>query len=341
MLEIIKQAYKDVRDRIKNPFTENNATPFAGTFLIVLVLYNWELIFSILNFDRTTTRSQKIRIISEFVNQQDWFTEFKLTISYTLALILFYAFFSNISLIITTFFNSWFKPAILKFIDRNKITTKKEYNDLLAHVDMLNKQLGELEDFSMKSQAKHTMQIEDKDKKIVKLESDLGQASRTIDDTTKAFNDASRELDTFRGILQRTQESQNKFKVLYSRYGASDNYIDVTERVSELLAKNNAFIAENKEMGKDPIDKTVKELIVVYQVSQERKTLIVNEDEKVELKDNILINYPTDKSKKKQMIKKGAQFSNIDSALLTRPTFAATSSVTPIKPNQNPNRQPQ
>ena len=175
MLEIIKQAYKDVRDRIKNPFTENNATPFAGTFLIVLVLYNWELIFSILNFDRTTTRSQKIRIISEFVNQQDWFTEFKLTISYTLALILFYAFFSNISLIITTFFNSWFKPAILKFIDRNKITTKKEYNDLLAHVDMLNKQLGELEDFSMKSQAKHTMQIEDKDKKerVVKLSPSL------------------------------------------------------------------------------------------------------------------------------------------------------------------------
>ena len=40
-----------IKERTKNPFSESVKTPFIGTFIIALILYNWEIIFSIFYFD--------------------------------------------------------------------------------------------------------------------------------------------------------------------------------------------------------------------------------------------------------------------------------------------------
>ena len=58
-------------ERIKNSFTERNATPFAGAFIIALVIYNWHLFFSLINFDNSETRISKIKIISDYLKEEE------------------------------------------------------------------------------------------------------------------------------------------------------------------------------------------------------------------------------------------------------------------------------
>ncbi|MBI2967705.1 MAG: hypothetical protein HYY40_07820 [Bacteroidetes bacterium] len=104
IIDFIQSAIKNIKERIKNPFTERNTTPFAGAFFIALVLWNWELFYSLFQFDKDCTRIDKILIIETYLSK-GFYKIIIIPLILSFVSITAYYFFNNISLGITTFFN--------------------------------------------------------------------------------------------------------------------------------------------------------------------------------------------------------------------------------------------
>ena len=96
-----------------------------------------------------------------------------------------------------------------------------------------------------------------------------------------------------------------------------------------------SFLA-SMAIGKDPIDGKVKELLIFYQTLHEIKTLIVNEDENVELAGKIIVAHATEDSKRKQIIKHKDQPSalTLGSLLSGNSTISGKGFIIPFPPPQ-------
>jgi len=339
---------------MKNPFSENNSTPFAGTFLIVFALYNWEIIFSLFSFDPFDFRADKIEIINALLKEHAWYARVGWPTLIAFGIILFYYICNNISLGITTWFNRWFKPFILSITDIGETVAKDEYERIRTQSDMFRTQYNDLRDKSAESQIKYEKLIQDKgeelNKTIFESQSMLEQTqnqNKELNNTVAASKSKLAEyeeliktqnniLENKTTLLNQLNEELNDFKILLARYGTSDIFMDVTQRVTELFEKNNIFTANNKEMGKDPIDGKVKELLIFYQTLHEIKTLIVNEDENVELAGKIIVAHATEDSKRKQIIKHKDQPSalTLGSLLSGNSTISGKGFIIPFPPPQ-------
>jgi hypothetical protein len=97
---------------------------------------------------------------------------------------------------------------------------------------------------------------------------------------------------------------ENRLIIESAAYGHKDKYLDVTLIVEKLLQEKNIFTVDNISLEcdgeKDPIQNTVKELILKYKIKKQSKSLIANENESIALIDDELNANPTDKSIEKQ-----------------------------------------
>ena len=145
MFKIIFDSFTEIKkQRLKNPLSEHNATPFAGAFLIAFIIINWKLFYTIFNLESGLPLDKKIEFISKLLNEITWTTGIAYPLLCSFISILFYYSFNNLSLVITTFFNSWVKPFILKMIDKSKIVTREVHNQLQDKLTQLSISYEEL-----------------------------------------------------------------------------------------------------------------------------------------------------------------------------------------------------
>jgi hypothetical protein len=286
IVEYIKNAYEEVKDRLKNPFLDSNKTPFAGAFIIALLIYNWELIFTILTFDYFETRSSKITIIKEYIASETWYKRLLCTLGIAFASIIFFYIFNYLSLGITTFFRRWFKGIILYFTDKSQIVpldelerNNKRYNIIKKNYDELKKSFSNVED-------------------------ERNELSNQLSNLTSEFAELTNENNQLRNTIQESEnklkENDSMAKILFAQYGAEREFIDVTDIVTNLLAKSNQFTVDNRTMGVDPIKFSVKTLLIIYSIGTKVEKFTAIEEQEIELKNNKLHSKPTDKSKLKE-----------------------------------------
>ena len=299
IMESIKSSFENLYERFKNPF--------LNSFLIVLIIYNWQLLFTLLNFDDLEDRAERISIILKLVGKPslwDLIGEFCIITGYALLLIFLYSLFSNISLGLTTAFNRWVKPFILKLIDQNEIISKEDYDELKGNLDRLTNRYEESRKLLTASQESNDRQLNNKNIEIGELKSELSIKSTKLSETSTELSETSKKLIFTKGILERTEKSQNKFKVLYARYGAINKYVDVTSKVAEFLENDKELVVNNQTFEiDDPKKDVVKDLFIVFQLSCTTRTLTVNENAIVELRDDNLILRETELSQSKQKLK--------------------------------------
>ena len=141
IVDWFKNLFDNIRERVKNPFTESNKTPFAATFIFFFIICHWEFFFDLIAFDANETREAKIKIIKKYFEGKIWWDDIiwpPILCSF-ISIFLFYTL-NNLSLAITTVFNKWAKPFIYAIIDRNKIVTKEEYEKTKKHLERVLKE---------------------------------------------------------------------------------------------------------------------------------------------------------------------------------------------------------
>ncbi|NOT50604.1 MAG: hypothetical protein HOP10_04945 [Chitinophagaceae bacterium] len=285
----IKSTIENIKERVRNPFSERNTAPFAGAFIIALLIYNWHLFFSLINFDSSETRLTKIEIIKGYLREKNWVNRIGMPVVIAFGSIVFYYFFNTISLGITTIFNRWFKATILYFTDRSKIIPRKELEQNITNTNKLRERYESIRKIQTEFQGEiedYRRQLNEKDSAIIKIREEKERTFKELEVTTQKLEALTRE--------------EVSMKILLARYGKNERFEDVTKSVAELISSKGNFNVENAELGTDPIRYFIKQLFIIYQSGNEVKTLLANESERIELKDHILIASTTERSEKKQ-----------------------------------------
>lgn len=285
IIEYIKETIENIRERIKNPFSESNKTPFAGAFLIAITIYNWELFYSLFNFESWISRENKILIIKQYLNERKWYERIGWPLAISFLSIVFYYTFNYISLGISTFFRRWFKGLILYYTDKSQIIPREEH-----------------ETFSRKTTALKNRN-ETLKENFTKLEEENENLHSQLGELTSLFSKLKSEKDELENEALKIQsdtglikEKSEEMKIIYSHYGADSSYHDVTEIVSKLVKNNSKILINNKTFGQDPQMYSVKRLLIIYEANGERVKLTANEEEEVEVKGNKLIVHKTENS---------------------------------------------
>src|SRR5271157_5022604 len=176
IVTFFKSIVDNIKNRVKNPFSERNTTPFGGAYIIALVIYNWELLFSLITFDSGENRLSKIQIISDFLTKEEWYCRIGIPVLIAFGTILFYYIFNNISLGVTTFFNRWVKSFIYFLTDRSKNITREEYEKSINDTNLVIAQHEELK----KRNAESATLIENMNNEIKNIKAENIKNNRTI-----------------------------------------------------------------------------------------------------------------------------------------------------------------
>lgn len=302
MINFIRDTLNSIRERIRNPFTIRNATPFAGAFFIALVIYNWKLVFTLFNFDSSDDRLRKIEIISTFLKEKNWWYRIWNPTILAFGSIVFYYFFNNISLGITIFFNRWVRSFVLHFTDRGRLMPKDEFNNTMTEYNRLNKRFEDVnKEYAVLKGDQESLKAENQNQKI--------RLQELIEINEKSFKERAILIDDLKiksNELQKVEETSKAIQVIYAEYGKNGIKKDVTEVVSNLLKNNSKFLVKNNELGLDPLKNVNKELSIVYTLFGKTHNLSVREFYEVGINnEGLLYANQTPQSKKVYSQKKG------------------------------------
>jgi hypothetical protein len=298
--------FENIKERTKNPYTERNKTPFAGAFIIAVILYNWKLFYSLISFDSSATRTDKIGIISAYLTEMDWKCRLGIPILLAFGSILFFYIFNIISLGISTFFNRWGKATILHYTDRSKIITRQEYEmamnkmhslrtkheDLKRNFSESQSDLEELKkqnNFKDEEMNKIILDREKINNELISLNDILQGKDKVLSELTENAKNIAKELKKSEKEYFSLVREGLEFKILFARYGKNNNYYVVTDKVADLIRSNNKIDVKNLTFGGDPLLNVRKELLIVYSANGNVTHLTAQEHDIVAKENNELV----------------------------------------------------
>lgn len=127
-------------------FKERVSNPFLSTYIVVWLIRNWELIYSILNFDTKLVLSEKVLYIKGFFGEQTFIENLSINIIWSfVALITTYTLL-NISRLIVNIFEKQLSPWIFKITDSKSVVLKYDYDRLKTERNELQNKLNEERD---------------------------------------------------------------------------------------------------------------------------------------------------------------------------------------------------
>ena len=149
----------------KDNINKKTTNPFLGTYFVVLIWRNWELLYSLFNFDQKTTLSQKILYITTYLESKNVLKELGINVLYAFAVIIVTYILINVSRLIINFFEKKVTPNVYRLTDKSSIVTKERYDQLNTNYTELEKKLESERELRIKSQ-----------REIEELETKLGEA---------------------------------------------------------------------------------------------------------------------------------------------------------------------
>lgn len=137
---------KDFFVSFKDNFKEKTQNPFLGTYLIVWVIRNWELVYTLFNFDDDYTLEKKKAFITKYYDEAHNFIEnLFYNILWTFGVLILTYILLNVSRLIVNLFDKQLKPWIYKITDSKSIVLKEEYEQLRSERDDLQSRLKSID----------------------------------------------------------------------------------------------------------------------------------------------------------------------------------------------------
>lgn len=125
---MIKDTFLSFRDNFK----ERISNPFLGTYLAVWLLRNWDLIYSLFNFDDEFSLDEKIKFIETYYENHEFLVDLAFNILWTFAVLITTYILTNLSRLIVNLFEKRLSPWIYKITDSKSIVKKSDYDEIRA-----------------------------------------------------------------------------------------------------------------------------------------------------------------------------------------------------------------
>jgi hypothetical protein len=132
---------KDFLISFKENFKEKTRNPFLGTYLIVWIIRNWLLVYTLFNFDKKHDLDFKINFIKTYYYENDFITNLLTNILWSFALLILTYVLLNASRFIINLSEKQITPWIYKITDSKSIVLKEEYDRLKQEKNLIENKL--------------------------------------------------------------------------------------------------------------------------------------------------------------------------------------------------------
>lgn len=171
---MIKDFFISFRDNM----AKKSKNPFLGIYLLVWLVRSWELVYTLLNFEKKHDLNFKINFIKTYYKENDFLISLALNILWAIALLLVTFILLNLSRLVVNLFEKNLTPWIYKISDRSSIVLKESYESLKNDYNDLEQKLDKEREAKVKLQ-----------KEIENLESKIEELyTRNLDNSVKPTN---------------------------------------------------------------------------------------------------------------------------------------------------------
>ncbi|WP_299112890.1 hypothetical protein [uncultured Winogradskyella sp.] len=132
---------KDFLISFKDNFKEKTRNPFLGTYLIVWIIRNWLLVYTLFNFDKIHNLDFKVNFIKTYYSENDFITNLLTNILWSLGLLILTYVLLNVSRFIINLSEKQITPWIYKITDSKSIVLKEEYDRLKQEKNLIENKL--------------------------------------------------------------------------------------------------------------------------------------------------------------------------------------------------------
>lgn len=226
---------KDFLISFGDNFKEKTRNPFLGTYLIVWLFRNWELIYSIFHFDNEQKLNDKVDFIKNYYSEHNFIANLLSNILWAFGLLILTYLLLNISRLIVNLSEKRVTPWIYELTDSKSIVLKSEYERIRVERDDVQVRL----DKERESRSKLETRIKNLESEI--LEASKAQAEKPIESTTKSKSEGSQKgpIDETSILLEKLRNKNllrdfkdssiriNKGEFIKNDYNPKDYFIEL------------------------------------------------------------------------------------------------------------------
>ncbi|MBO9585657.1 MAG: hypothetical protein J7574_15940 [Flavobacterium sp.] len=223
---------KDFLISFTDNFKEKTKNPFLGTYLLVWSVRNWELIYTLFNFDKNSTLHDKKSFIFKYYKDNTFIDNLLINILWAFGLLILTYILLNLSRLIVNFSEKQLTPLIYKITDSKSIVLKTEYERIRSENDDLQVRL----DKEREAKSRLEIRIKNLENEIIEVtkvnaEGMREQSGETVNQKTVV---TSSEI-----LLQKLKERKLLKDFLYictqiNKGNAISNSIESTDKFIEL-----------------------------------------------------------------------------------------------------------
>ncbi|MDT0295930.1 hypothetical protein ACFQ3R_11380 [Mesonia ostreae] len=205
---------KDFLISFRDNFKEKTRNPFLGTYLIVWIIRNWELIYTIFNFDKNYQLKDKVDFIKTYYSEQSFIGNLLTTALWAFGLLILTYLLLAISRLITNFSEKQITPWIYKITDSKSIVLKETFENLRIENTRIETKL----------------EIERENKKRLLLE--ISELENTID----KINSNNNEEGNHNEETKKNISLDNEVDVLFNKIKKKnliDEFIELVESIGK------------------------------------------------------------------------------------------------------------
>ncbi|GAK91422.1 hypothetical protein JCM19297_921 [Nonlabens ulvanivorans] len=141
---------KDFLVSFKDNFNEKSRNPFLGTYLLVWLIRNWELVYTLFNFDPDKNLAFKKQFIKNYYSNNEFIENLFVNVLWAFALLTITYIVLNISRFIVNLSEKQVTPWVFKITDSKSIVLKSQYDEIRNQLDILQIKLDKERDAKSK-----------------------------------------------------------------------------------------------------------------------------------------------------------------------------------------------
>jgi hypothetical protein len=215
---------KDLLVSFKENFKDKTRNPFLGTYLMVWLIRNWELVYTLFNFDNDIKLKGKIDFIKKYYTDNNFIENLWTNSYWAFALLVLTYILLNLSRLIVNSFEKKLTPWIYKVTDSKSIVLKETYNNLKSENNLLELNLEK------ERESKGRLQVE-----ITKLEQKIEKLNTPISANENSNKETNPE----------NKKSENEVDVMFNKIKAKkwlNEYLEANRLVSK---SENGWVSNN------------------------------------------------------------------------------------------------
>lgn len=269
---------KDLIMSFKDNVDQRAKNPFLGTFLMVWIIRNWELVYTLFNFDDEHKLDFKVQFIKKYYENFSFWSNFLGNTWWSLSILILSYLLLNISRLVVNFSEKKIKPQVYKITDKTSIVTKEE-------LDIVRNSRNEIQN-RLNDERDSKANLESRLKNLESTNSDLSQTISLNNTNFEATLNEKKEQEQL--LKSEIVELNKKLEILKAEANDFDGKqinwmnkeVEYVEQISGLKKdRNDLFAAKTKieEQVKIDTEKYMKEINVMnsklskYNKNRERK----------------------------------------------------------------------